>query len=258
MVVCADADVERAANAASFYSMNNAGQVCISVERCYVEEPVYDEFVAKVTETVRGLRQGVSTEPGSVDVGAVIFPPQLEIVEAHVQDAVDKGAKVLTGGHGHAGRGRFYEPTVLVDVDHTMKIMTEETFGPTLPIMKVADADEAVRLANDSPYGLGSSVFTRDTARGEAIARRIEAGASNVNDAMINYTVLELPMGGAKASGLGSRHGAGGIRKYCSQQAIVVTKLAMKKELFMYPYKSRTSRILAGFFKFMYGRGKRD
>jgi acyl-CoA reductase-like NAD-dependent aldehyde dehydrogenase len=137
--------------------------------------------------------------------------------------------------------------------------MTEETFGPTLPIMKVRDEDEAVRLANDSPYGLGASVFSRDTERGEAVARRIEAGAANVNDAMINYTVLELPMGGAKASGLGSRHGVGGIRKYCSQQAIVVTpKLAMKKELFMYPYKSRTSRMLARLFKFMYGRGKRD
>ena len=117
---------------------------------------------------------------------------------------MDKGARVLTGGDQVPGPGRFYEPTVLVDVDHSMKIMTEETFGPTLPIMKVADADEAVRLANDSPYGLGASVFTRDTARGEAIARRIEAGAANVNDAMINYTVLELPMGGAKASGLGS------------------------------------------------------
>ena len=140
-----------------------------------------------------------------------------------------------------------------------MKCMTEETFGPTLPIMKVRDEEEAVRLANDSPYGLGASVFSRDTARGEAVARRIESGAANVNDAMINYTVLELPMGGAKASGLGSRHGAGGIRKYCSQQAIVVTpRLAMKKEPFMYPYKSRTSKLLAGLFKFMYGRGKRD
>jgi acyl-CoA reductase-like NAD-dependent aldehyde dehydrogenase len=146
---------------------------------------------------------------------------------------------------------------VLVDVDHTMQCMTEETFGPTLPIMKVRDADEAVRLANDSPYGLGASVFSRDTARGEAIARRLDTGAANVNDAMINYTVLELPMGGAKASGLGSRHGAGGIRKYCSQQAIVVTRLAMKKELFMYPYKPRTSKMLARLFKFLYGRGKR-
>src|ERR1700729_2920611 len=154
MVVCADADIDRAANAASFYSMNNAGQVCISVERCYVEAPVYDEFVERGTETVRALRQGAPTGVGTVDVGAVIFPPQLEIVDDHVRDAVEKGAKVLTGGHPAPGPGRFYEPTVLVDVDHSMKIMREETFGPTLPIMKISDAEEAVRLANDSPYGL--------------------------------------------------------------------------------------------------------
>jgi acyl-CoA reductase-like NAD-dependent aldehyde dehydrogenase len=172
---------------------------------------------------------------------------------------VQKGARVLVGGNEAPGAGRFFEPTVLVDVDHTMKCMTEETFGPTLPIMRVADADEAVRLANDTPYGLGASVFTRDTDRGEQIARRIEAGAANVNDAMINYTALELPMGGAKASGLGSRHGAGGIRKYASQQAIVVTpRLALKKEPHMFPYKGRTSRLLAGVFKLLYGRGRRD
>jgi len=259
MLVLSDADLERAANFAVYYSMQNAGQTCISIERAYVEEPVYDEFVAKVSEKVRALRVGKPEGPGSVDVGAITFPPQLDTIKDHVDDAVQKGARVLTGGGAVAGDGRFFEPTVLVDVDHSMKCMTEETFGPTLPIMKVADVEEAVRLANDSPYGLGASVFSRDTARGEAIARRLEAGAANVNDAMINYTVLELPMGGAKASGLGSRHGAGGIRKYCSQQAIVVTpKVAMKKEVFMYPYKSRTSRLLARFFKFLYGRGKRD
>ncbi len=257
MVVLADADLERAANFATYYSMQNAGQTCISIERVYVEEPVYDEFVAKVSEKVRALRVGKPEGFGSVEVGAITFPPQMDTIKDHVADAVAKGARVLTGGNEVAGVGRFFEPTVLVDVDHTMKCMTEETFGPTLPIMKVRDADEAVRLANDSPYGLGASVFSRDTARGEAVARRLEAGAANVNDAMINYTVLELPMGGAKASGLGSRHGAGGIRKYCSQQAIVVTRLGMKKELFMYPYKSRTSKLLAGVFKLMYGRGKR-
>jgi acyl-CoA reductase-like NAD-dependent aldehyde dehydrogenase len=257
MIVLSDADLERAANFATYYSMQNAGQTCISIERVYVEEPVYDEFVAKVSEKVGALRVGKPEGFGSVEVGAITFPPQLETIKDHVADAVQKGARVLTGGNQVAGAGRFYEPTVLVDVDHSMKCMTEETFGPTLPIMKVADADEAVRLANDSPYGLGASVFSKDTARGEAVARRLEAGAANVNDAMINYTVLELPMGGAKASGLGSRHGAGGIRKYCSQQAIVVTRLAMKKELFMYPYKSRTSKMLAGLFKLMYGRGKR-
>ncbi len=259
MIVLSDADLERAANFATYFSMQNAGQTCISIERVYVEAPVYDEFVAKVSEKVRALRVGKSDGGfGTVEVGAITFPPQMQTIKDHVDDAVQKGAHVLSGGKEVPGAGRFYEPTVLVDVDHTMKIMTEETFGPTLPIMKVADADEAVRLANDSPYGLGSSVFTRDTAKGEAIARRLEAGAVNVNDAMINYTVLELPMGGAKTSGIGSRHGAGGIRKYCSQQAIVVTRLAMKKEIFMYPYKSRTSKLLAGFFKLMYGRGKRD
>jgi len=259
MIVLSDADLERAANFAAYFSMQNAGQTCISIERVYVEEPVYDEFVAKVSEKVRALRVGSPKGGfGTVEVGAITFPPQLDIIKDHVQDAVQKGARVLTGGRQMPGPGRFYEPTVLVDVNHTMKCMTEETFGPTLPIMKVADADEAVRLANDSPYGLGASVFSRDAARGEAIARRIESGAANVNDAMINYTVLELPMGGAKTSGIGSRHGAGGIRKYCSQQAIVVTaKLAMKKELFMYPYKTRTSRLLAGLFKLLYGRGKR-
>jgi acyl-CoA reductase-like NAD-dependent aldehyde dehydrogenase len=260
MIVLSDADLERAANFATYYGMQNAGQTCISIERVYVEEPVYDEFVAKVADKVRALRVGAPAGPGSVEVGAITFPPQLETIEAHVADAIDKGARALTGGHAVAGvAGRFYEPTVLVDVDHTMKCMTDETFGPTLPIMKVSDAEEAVRLANDSPYGLGASVFSRDVTRGEQIARRLEVGAANVNDAMINYTVLELPMGGAKASGLGSRHGAGGIRKYCSQQAIVVTpKLALKREPHMYPYKRRTSRMLAGLFKFLYGRGDRD
>jgi acyl-CoA reductase-like NAD-dependent aldehyde dehydrogenase len=259
MIVLSDADLDRAANFATYYSMQNAGQTCISIERVYVEEPAYDEFVAKVSDKVRALRLGKPEGPGSVEVGAITFPPQLETIEDHVTDAVDKGARVLAGGHAKAGPGRFYEPTVLVDVDHTMKCMTEETFGPTLPIMKVADADEAVRLANDSPYGLGASVFSKDTERGEAVARRLETGAANVNDAMINYTALELPMGGAKASGLGSRHGAGGIRKYTSQQAIVVTpKLALKREPHMYPYKKRTSRMLAGMFKLLYGRGNRD
>ena len=192
--------------------MMNAGQTCISIERAYVEEPVYDEFVAKVSEKVRALRQGQSGAPGSVDVGAVTFPPQLQIIEDHVSDAVAKGARVLAGGKrgGEGTGGDFFEPTVLVDVDHSMKCMTEETFGPTLPIMKVADEEEAVRLANDSVYGLAGSVFGRDTAHAEEIARRLDTGAVCVNDAIVNYFALELPMGGAKASGLGSRHGAGG------------------------------------------------
>jgi acyl-CoA reductase-like NAD-dependent aldehyde dehydrogenase len=257
MIVLADADLERAANGAAFYSMQNSGQTCISVERVYVEEPVYDEFVAKVRDKVGALRQGKPGDPGSVDVGAMTFPPQLDIIEDHVKDAVDKGAKVEVGGHAKTEGGRFYEPTVLTGVDHSMKAMTEETFGPTLPIMKVKDADEAVKMANDSPYGLAASVWTKDTAKGEAVARRVEAGAVCVNDAMLNYAALELPMGGWKESGLGSRHGAGGIRKYCAQQTILVKRLAPKRDIHMFPYKAKTTRLIGRVFKFLYGRGKR-
>jgi acyl-CoA reductase-like NAD-dependent aldehyde dehydrogenase len=227
----------------------------------YVEEPVYDEFVAKVTDKVRALRQGKPDGgPGTVEVGSMTFPPQVDVVEGHVNDAVAKGAKVLVGGHRGTGSGYFFEPTVLVDVDHEMKIMTEETFGPTLPIMKVRDADEAIRLANDSPYGLSGSVFTKDTAKGEEIARKVRSGTVDVNDAIISYAALELPMGGVKASGLGSRHGAGGIRKYCSQQAIVVTspRLSLKREPHFFPYSRRGTKRLGKLLKLLYGRGKRD
>jgi acyl-CoA reductase-like NAD-dependent aldehyde dehydrogenase len=258
MIVLSDADVDRAANTALYYGMLNGGQTCISVERVYVEAPVYDEFVAKVTEKARALRQGTGPS-GSVDVGSMTFPPQVDIVERHVEDAKAKGARVLVGGsRGHHDGGYWYEPTILVDVDHTMAAMTEETFGPTLPIMKVRDEEEAIRLANDSPYGLGASVFGKDVKHAEAVARRVEAGAVCVNDALVNYSALELPMGGAKASGLGSRHGAGGIRKYCQQQAVLVTRFATKKDPHMYPYSAKMTTRLSKFFKFLYGRGKRD
>ena len=258
MIVCRDANLERAANAAAFYSMNNGGQVCISVERCYVEEPVYDQFVQKVTDNVRRLRQGKPGESGSVDVGAMTFPAQIETVDEHVRDAIAKGAKVLVGGHTGPGPGRFYEPTVLVDVDHSMKIMTEETFGPTLPIMKVPNAEEAVRLANDSPFGLQASVWTSDVESGEALARRVEAGVVCVNDAQINYSALNLPMGGWKASGLGTRHGANGIRKYTKVQSLLVTRFAPKKDLHMFPYRKWRTRMLQRMLRFLYGRGSRD
>jgi acyl-CoA reductase-like NAD-dependent aldehyde dehydrogenase len=258
MIVLADADVERAANAATYYSMQNGGQTCISVERVYVEEPIYDEFVQKVTEKVGKLRQGAPQGAGSVDVGAITFAKQAEIVEAHVEDARAKGATIPVGGKRAAGPGRFFEPTVLLDVDHSMDCMTKETFGPTLPIMKVRDAEEALRLANDSPYGLQASVWTKDAARGEQIASRIDSGVANVNEHLLSYVALELPMGGWKESGLGTRHGADGIRKYARQQASVVTRFGMKREIFMFPYSKRSAGLIARFLKLVYGRGSRD
>jgi acyl-CoA reductase-like NAD-dependent aldehyde dehydrogenase len=258
MLVCADADLERAANAAVHYSMQNAGQTCISTERVYVEEPIYDEFVELVTRKVGELRQGPPRGPGSVDLGAVIHPPQSDIVEEHVRDAVAKGARVVAGGGRSDDAGHFFEPTVLVDVDHSMECMREETFGPTLPIMKVSDADEGVRLANDTPYGLQASVWTRDVAKGEKLARRIEAGAVTVNDAQVNYVALELPMGGWKSSGLGTRHGPDGIRKYTKKQALVVTRLAPKRDLHMLPYSAKRTRLVERMLKLVYGRGRRD
>ena len=258
MVVLSDADLERAANAAVFYSMQNAGQTCISTERVYVEEPIYEEFVQLVTDKVRELRQGVPGGPGTTEVGAMINPPQMDIVEEHVKDAVEKGARVLAGGRRGNGTGAFWEPTVLVDVDHSMECMREETFGPTVPIMKVHDADEAVRLANDTPYGLQASVFTRDLSKGERLARRLEAGAVTVNDAQINYFALEFPMGGWKTSGLGTRHGAGGIRKYTKTQSVLVTRFAPKRDIHMFPYTRWRTRLLRQVGKLLYGRGKRD
>jgi acyl-CoA reductase-like NAD-dependent aldehyde dehydrogenase/choline dehydrogenase-like flavoprotein len=249
MIVLADADLERAANSAVSYGLNNAGQVCISVERIYVEDPVHDQFVDLLADKVSGLRQGPPGEPGTVDVGAIIFPPQLDLIQSHVTDAVEKGARVVTRGEPVPGPGRFFPPTVLAGVDHSMRCMREETFGPTLPVMRVRDADEAVELANDGPYGLQASVWTRDHDRGERIARRVEAGVVCVNDAQINYGALELPMGGWKASGLGSRHGPDGIRKYTKRQSLMVTPgWAPPREAHHFPYRAEVSQAIGETF----------
>jgi acyl-CoA reductase-like NAD-dependent aldehyde dehydrogenase len=254
LIVLEDADVGRAANVAVEWAMRNSGQICLSVERAYVTEPVYDEFVEKVTAQVKALRQGAPAGAGSVDVGAITFPPQLETIERHVQDAVDKGAKVVAGGKRTSGPGRFFEPTVLVDVDHTMACMTEETFGPTLPIMKVADEAEAIRLANDSEYGLGSSVFTKDLARGRRVAQQLQSGNTCVNDAIMHYLGQEAPMGGAKASGLGARHGANGIRKYTQPHTLLVSRFVLRKELTMFPNVVWRSKLLERTLVLLWGK----
>jgi acyl-CoA reductase-like NAD-dependent aldehyde dehydrogenase len=235
MIVLSDADLDRAANAAAWGGMMNSGQICMAVERIYVEEPVYDEFVAKLTAEVGRLRQGADDARDPKDVGAMTSPNQTAIVEDHVNDALASGARALTGGKRVAGPGDYFEPTVLVDVDHSMKVMRDETFGPVVGVMKAGDAEEALRLANDSRYGLSGSVFG-ERARAEQIARRVECGAVNVNDVLVNYFATEVPMGGWKQSGIGSRHGQQGIKKFCRTESLVITRFAGKREPTWYPY----------------------
>jgi acyl-CoA reductase-like NAD-dependent aldehyde dehydrogenase len=257
MIVLRDANLERAANAAVWGSLQNAGQTCISLERVYVEGDAYEPFVAKVVEKVRELRLGAPDGPGSVDVGAITSPDQLDVMEAHLRDAVDKGARIETGGSRRTGSGCFFEPTVLTNVDHTMKIMREETFGPMLPIMQVENEEEAVRLANDSSMGLDSSVFAGDPSHGERVARRVESGATIVNDALTNYLALEIPIGGMKESGLGARHGRIGIQKYCKRQNLVVTRFGGNRELYYFPYSKSAAKLSEWLLVALFGRGNR-
>jgi acyl-CoA reductase-like NAD-dependent aldehyde dehydrogenase len=235
MIVLADADVERAANAASWGGTMNSGQICISVERVYVEEPVYDEFVARLTKEMGGLRQGPDGKGYGCDVGAMTSPNQSAIVADHVEDALSNGARALIGGKRVEGPGDYFEPTVLVDVDHSMKVMRDETFGPVVGVMKVRDAEEALRLANDSRYGLAASVFG-EKGRAEWVARRVECGSVSVNDMIFNPLVPDLPMGGWKQSGIGYRLGDAGIKKFCRSESIVVSRFSGKREPTWYPY----------------------
>ena len=243
MIVLDDADIDRAANAATWGGMYNSGQVCLSVERIYVEEPVYDEFVTKLTAAVGKLKQGADGRDFGKDVGAMTSPNQIAVVEDQVNDAVANGAKALVGGKAVDGPGDYFEPTVLVDVDHSMKVMRDETFGPVVGVMKVRDSEEAIRLANDTRYGLAASVFGEKN-RAESVARRIEAGSVNVNDVISNMLAIGVPMGGWKQSGIGFRHGEYGIKKYCRPESIVVTRFSGKSEPSWYPYtKSRQNLV---------------
>jgi len=249
MIVLADADLERAVNAAAWGALFNAGQVCVSVERIYVEAPVYAEFITRLAERVSAL--------GAREIGALATTAQVDTVERHVTEAVASGAKALTGGH-RGSTGSTYEPTVLVDVDHSMACMREETFGPTIPVMRVADAEEAIRLANDSAYGLSASVWTTDHDRGLEIAGRLDAGAVNVNDVLANLFSFTLPHGGWKESGIGSRFGGeAAIRKYCRAQAITVPVVAPKNELMWFPYTPVRSRVVLRTLRALVARGRR-
>src|SRR4051795_7038753 len=259
LIVLRDADLERAVNATASGGLANSGQICISVERVYVEEPVYDEFVARLTDAVGKLRQGIDGRSHGSDVGAMATPAQTDVVADHVEDARSKGARVLTGGKRKDGPGDWYEPTVIAEVDHSMKVMTDETFGPVIPVMKVRDADEAVRMANDSRYGLSASVFTGSASEGEAIARRIEAGAVNVNDVLTNYFAMGVPMGGWKDSGIGFRHASYGMKKFVRPESIVIPRIKQgKRDPLWFPYTSMRRKLVNRVNRMINARGLRN
>jgi acyl-CoA reductase-like NAD-dependent aldehyde dehydrogenase len=257
-LVLADADLERAANGIAWGGLLNSGQACFSVERVYVEAAVYDEFLGKLTSKVGTLRQGQDDRGYKFDVGAMATSVQRDIVARQVEEALAKGARVIVGGKA-TWAGSFFEPTVLADVDHSMSCMTGETFGPTLPVMKVADDAEAIRLANDSDYGLSATVWTRDKERGERVARQLDVGAVNINDAIANAFSLALPLGGWKQSGIGTRFGgAGGMLKYCRPQAITAPRLpTQSKELLWYPVSRRRVKFALGVMRAAAARGVR-
>jgi succinate-semialdehyde dehydrogenase/glutarate-semialdehyde dehydrogenase len=251
MIVCADADLERAVNGAVFGAFMNTGQYCCSTERIYVVDSIVREFTDGVVAKTKTLKQG---SRGDFDLGPMIWPNQLDVIERHVEDAKKKGAKVLTGGKRNAAMGSmFYEPTVLAEVTHDMLVMKEETFGPILPILTVKSEEEALRLANDTTYGLAANVWTKDDAKAIALAKKLDAGSICVNDCAVTYGAAEAPFGGRKTSGVGQVNGPAGLKGYCFATPIIIERFNPKEEHIWYPYTADKGKMLQKIMRWVWG-----
>jgi acyl-CoA reductase-like NAD-dependent aldehyde dehydrogenase len=248
MIVDEDADIEAAAEAAVFGGLANTGQACISIERIYVAEAIHDKFVDAVVKQVRELKVGGD----DAHLGAMTSPQQIKIVKEHLDDAIAKGAKVLTGGPD-AISGPYIQPTVLTNVDHKMKVMTEETFGPVIPIAKVASVDEAVRLANDTTFGLGSSVFSGKSGR--SIADKLRAGMTAINSVMAFSGIPTLPFGGIGDSGFGRIHGDEGIREFTRVKSTAEQVMSLPMNMMSFRQPKDMPKRLRGMIKQLYGDG---
>ncbi|HEX6718034.1 MAG TPA: aldehyde dehydrogenase family protein, partial [Pyrinomonadaceae bacterium] len=247
MIVFEDANLENAARAAIWGAFCNSGQACASIERCYVHESIAGKFIDTVVKETQRLKQDKASTAG-IDIGAMTNERQLEIVEDHVRDAVERGAQVRAGGHRLNGSGGwFHQPTVVTGVDHSMKLMRDETFGPVLPIMTFKTDDEAIRLANDSIYGLTASVFTSDLARGKRIAEQIDAGTVMVNEVVYTHAVAQTPWGGVKQSGYGRTHGGLGLLELVSAQHIHVNAMPSLPDTWWFPYTQQAGELFRAF-----------
>jgi succinate-semialdehyde dehydrogenase/glutarate-semialdehyde dehydrogenase len=254
MLVLADADVEKAAAGAVRACFSSAGQLCISIERLYVHESIADAFLERFAARTKAMRLGTSLAYGA-DMGSLVGERQLETVSRHVEEAVAKGAKVVAGGVARPDVGPyFFEPTILDGVTEPMSVCGEETFGPVVSIYRFTTDDEAVDLANSTPYGLNSSVWTKDGRRGRAVAARLRTGTVNVNEGYAPaYGSVQSPMGGMKDSGLGRRHGSEGILKYTEAQTVAQQRLlpmaparGMSDEKYA-EFMSRSLRLMKAF-----------
>lgn len=251
-IVCEDADLERAAAGVVWGALSNAGQVCMSVERALVPERIYPRFAELVEREMARLRVG-GADGAEFDVGRLIFPPQRQIIDATVADAVAKGARIASGGGVVSEEPLVYAPTLIVDATPEMALNTSETFGPVLPLVRVKDEDEAVRLANSGAYGLNASVWTRSRSRGRKIARRLHAGMVMVNDVLINFGIPELPYGGVKESGFGRMMGDEGLLEFSVVKAVAETRIPFRRELFWFPYRRAQLKLLERVTRTIYG-----
>jgi succinate-semialdehyde dehydrogenase/glutarate-semialdehyde dehydrogenase len=255
MIVLADADVDVASSAAVWGSYTNCGQVCLSVERLFVEKSIADKFIALCVEKTKKLRLGPGSDPAT-DVGPLIRPQHVHRMQDLVQEAVSRGAQVLCGGKPRSDLGpNFYEPTVITGVDTSMRLFQEETFGPILAIQTVHDTDEAVERANDSPFALSASVWTRDAKRGESIAQRLRAGAVMVNDAISYFGIAEAPHGGCGASGWGRTHGKAGMLEMVQMKYIDVDRLPGSEKPWWYRYGANLETAADAFLQFEFSGG---
>ncbi|HEX8693001.1 MAG TPA: aldehyde dehydrogenase family protein [Longimicrobium sp.] len=254
-IVCEDADLERAAAGVVWGAMSNAGQVCMSTERALVPERVYDRFASAVEAEMRRLRVASSAQAKGeeYDVGRLIFRPQREVIERVVEDARERGARVVVGGELLSEEGPVWAPTLIVDATPEMELNRGETFGPVLPLIRVRDEDEAVRLANAGSFGLNASVWTRSRSRGRRIARRLAAGMVMVNDVLINFGIPELPYGGVKESGFGRMMGDEGLLEFSVVKAVAETRVALPREIVWFPYRPKQYELLRRLAKTVFG-----